>query len=58
MDGSLQHCTVSGDQNQPQERQKQEGKVVVWGGLKIADKRKEEKGKGEREIYTQLNAEF
>ena len=26
--------------------------------LKIAEKRREVKGKGEREIYTQLNAEF
>ena len=26
--------------------------------LQIAEKRREEKGKGEREKYTQLNAEF
>ena len=26
--------------------------------LQIAEKRREVKGKGEREIYTQLNAEF
>ena len=30
----------------------QEDKVVLWGGLKIAEKR------GERERYSQLNAEF
>ena len=35
----------------------QEGKVVVWGGLQIAEKRRETKGKGEKERYTQLNAE-
>ena len=32
--------------------------MVVWGGLKIAEKRWEEKDKGEKERYTHLNAEF
>ena len=32
--------------------------MVVWGGLKIAEKRREVKGKGEKEKYTHLNAEF
>ena len=32
--------------------------MAVWGGLKIAEKRKEAKGEGEKEIYTHLNAEF
>ena len=36
----------------------QEGKVVVWGDLTHNWKRREVKGKGEREQYTQLNAEF
>ena len=38
----------------------QEDKVVVYGGLQIAEKAKgkRRKGKGEREGYTQLNAEF
>ena len=31
--------------------------MVNWGGLKIAMKR-EAKGKGEKERYTHLNAEF
>ena len=31
--------------------------MVVWGCLKIAEKRKA-KGKGEKERYTHLNAEF
>ena len=36
-----------------------EGKVVVWGGFtNLAEKRREVKGKGDRERYTQLNAEF
>ena len=32
--------------------------MVVWGGLKIAVKRREAKSKGEKERYTHLNAEF
>ena len=36
----------------------QESKVVVKGALQIAEKRREEKGKGEKERYTHLNAEF
>ena len=33
-------------------------KKAVWGGLKIAEKRKYAEGKGEKERYTHLNAEF
>ena len=33
MDGSSQHCTGGCDQNHPQEKETQQGKVVVWGGL-------------------------
>ena len=32
--------------------------MAVWGGLTIAVKRREVKSKGEKEIYTHLNAEF
>ena len=32
--------------------------VVSEGALQIAEKRKEVKGKGEKESYTHLNAEF
>ena len=32
--------------------------MVIWRGLQIAGKRKEVKGKGEKERYTHLNAEF
>ena len=34
------------------------GKMVVWGGLTRAEKRREVKGKGEKERYSHLNAEF
>ena len=36
----------------------QKSKLAVWGGLKIAMKRRETTGKGEKERYTHLNAEF
>ena len=36
----------------------QKGKWLSEEALQIAEKRKEVKGKGEREKYTQLNAEF
>ena len=36
----------------------QQGKVVVEETLQIAEERREVKGKGERERYTHLNAEF
>ena len=32
--------------------------MAVWGGLKIAVKKREPKSKGEKEKYTHLNAEF
>ena len=32
--------------------------MVVSGGLQIAGKRREAKGKGEKERYTHVNAEF
>ena len=36
----------------------QKSKLAVWGGLKIAMKRREAKSKGEKERCTHLNAEF
>ena len=33
MDGGSYHCTGGGVQNHPQEKETQEGKVVVWGRL-------------------------
>ena len=36
----------------------QKGKIAVWGALQIVEKRREAKGKGEKEKYTQLNADF
>ena len=36
----------------------QKGKMVLCGGIQIAEKRREAKCKGEKERYTHLNAEF
>ena len=36
----------------------QRGKMIVEEALQIAEKRREVKGKGEKERYTHLNAEF
>ena len=51
MDRGSQHYTWGGDQNHPKEKEMQEGKVVVWGGLKILRKewkwKAKEKGKDE-----------
>ena len=42
------------DQDHPQEKEMQKGKMA----LQTAMKRREAKGKGEKERYTHLNAEF
>ena len=57
MDGALWHCIGGSGQDHPQEKEMQKGKTVFWGALQIAEKR-EAKGKGEKERYTYLNAEF
>jgi len=54
MDGGLWHCTGRSDQDHPQEKEMQKGKMAVWG----PEKRKEAKGKGEKRRYTHLNTEF
>ena len=36
----------------------QKGQIVVEEALQIAEKRREAKGKGEKERYTHLNTEF
>ena len=42
----------------PQEKEMQKGKMVSEEALQIAEKRRDVKGKGEKERYTHLNAEF
>ena len=57
MDGGLRHCTGGRDQDHPQEEEMQKGKMAKEA-LQIAEKRREVKGKGEKERYTHLNVEF
>ena len=58
MDGGLSRCTGGSDQDHPQKKEMQKGKMVVWEALQIVEKRREANGKGEKERYTHLNAEF
>ena len=46
------------DQDHPQEKEIQKAKWLSGEALQIALKRKEAKGKGEKERYTHLTAEF
>ena len=46
------------DQDHPHGKEMQKSKMAVWGGLKIAVKRREVKSEGEKERYKHLNAEF
>ena len=46
------------DQDHPQEKEMQKAKWLSEEALQIAEKRREAKGKGEKETYTHLNAEF
>ena len=58
MDGGLWHCTGGSDQDHPQEKEMQKAKWLSEEALQIAVKRREAKGKGKKERYTHLNAEF
>ena len=58
MDGGLWHCTGDRNQDHHQEKEMQKAKMVVKEALQNAVKRREAKGKGEKERYAHLNAEF
>ena len=45
-------------QDHPQEKEMQEGKTAVWGGLTNTCEKKRSESKGVKERYTHLNAEF
>ena len=47
-----------GSKPSPQKRNTKKAKWLSEEALKIAEKRREVKGKGEKERYTHLNAEF
>ena len=52
------HCTGGRDQDHSQEKETQNAKLLSEKALQIAVKRRDAKGKGEKERYTHLNAEF
>ena len=58
MDRGLWCCTGGRDQEHPQEKEMQKAKWLSEEALQIAEKRREAKSKGEKEIYIHLNAEF
>ena len=58
MDGGSWHCTGGSNQDHPQEKKCKKAKWLSEEALQTAMKRREAKGKGEKERYTHLNAEF
>ena len=58
MDRGSWHCTWGNDQDHPQEKEMQKEKWLSEEALQTAEKRREAKGKGEKERYTHLNVEF
>ena len=58
MDGGSWHFIGDRDQDHPQEKKMQEVKRLSEEALQVAKKRREMKGKGEKERHTHLNAEF
>ena len=49
MDGGSWHCKRGSDQDHPQEKEMQKGKWLSEDALQIVVKRREAKGKGEKE---------
>ena len=58
MDGGLSHCTGGSNQDHPQEKKCKKSKGLFEEDLQTAMKRREVKGKEEKERYTHLNTEF
>ena len=52
------HCTGGSGQDHPQEKEMKRAKWLSEEALKIAEKRREAKGKGEKKRYTHLRAEL
>ena len=52
IDGGSWHCTGGSDQDHPQEKEMQKGKMVVWGGLtNSCEKRRSQKQRRKGKIY-------
>ena len=58
MDGGLWHCTGGRDQDHSQGREMQKAKWLAEEPLQKAVNIREAKGKGKKERYTLVNAEF
>ena len=58
MDGGLWHYTGGSDQDIPKKKRCKKAKCFSEEALQIAEERTEVKGKGEKERYTHVNAEF
>ena len=58
MDAGLWHCTRGRVKTIPKKKKCKKVKWLSEEALQIAEKRREAKGKGEKERYTYLNAEF
>ena len=50
MDGGLWHCVGDRDQDHPQEKEMQNGKMVAWGGLKNSWEKKRSKKQRRKDI--------
>ena len=58
MDGGSCHCTGGKDHDHPHGKEMERAKWLSEETLQIAVNRREAKGKGEKERYKHLNAEF
>ena len=58
MDRGSYHCTEAVIKTIPKKKKCKKAKWISEEGLQIAEKRREMKGKGEKERNTHLNAEF
>ena len=58
MHGSSWHCKKAGIKTIPKKKKCKKAKWSSEEALQIAEKRREVKGKGEKERYTHMNAEF
>ena len=54
MNGGSCHCTGGIDQDYPQEKEIKKGKWLSEEALQISVKRRETKGKGQKERYSHL----
>ena len=53
MDRGLQHCTGGCNLNHPQEKEMQKGKMIIYGGFQIAEKRRGAEEEIPREHFMQ-----